>query len=133
MPGRAAFLRAEKALRCADQVLLPIERSLLPCIKETEHKLENEDHNRHPAGPADLTQADGPGEEKGCFQIEHDEKNGDQVETHVKLTERIFNCGKTAFIFGKLARIGFVGEGHPEYQPRKQTEERGEASLVEDR
>src|SRR3546814_8920417 len=111
MPGRAAFLRAEKALRCADQVLLPIERSLLPCIKETEHKLENEDHHRHPAGPADLTQADGPGEEKGCFQIEHDEKNGDQVETHVKLAARIFKCGETAFILGKLVWIGFVGAG----------------------
>src|SRR3546814_965378 len=93
-----SFLRAEKALRCADQVLLPIERSLLPCINETEHKLANEDHHRHPAGPADLTQADGPGAEKGCFQLEHAEKNGDQLEPHDQRAARNFKCGETALI-----------------------------------
>src|SRR3546814_11111615 len=59
-------------------------------------------HHRRPTGPADFFQADRPGKEEGGFEVEDDEKDGDEVEAHVELAARIFKCGKTAFILGQL-------------------------------
>src|SRR3546814_14191386 len=52
-------------------------------IDEAEHQLRYEDHHRRPARPADLVEADRPGIEERRFQVEDDEEDRDEVESHV--------------------------------------------------
>src|SRR3546814_7272996 len=63
----------------------PIQRPFLPCIDKADRKLGEENHHRRPAGPADFLQAHGLGKEEGRFEVENDEQNGDQVESHVEI------------------------------------------------
>src|SRR3546814_18728926 len=51
-------------------------------------QLRYEDHHRRPARPADLVEADRPGIEERRFQVEDDEEDRDEVESHVELAAR---------------------------------------------
>src|SRR3546814_8557469 len=61
-------------------------------------QLRYEDHHRRPARPADLVEADRPGIEERRFQVEDDEEDRDEVESHVELAARFIERGKAAFI-----------------------------------
>src|SRR3546814_7259012 len=91
-------------------------------IDEAEHQLRYEDHHRRPARPADLVEADRPGIEERRFQVEDDEEDRDEVESHVELAARFLERGKAAFIFAELGWVGLMSPGQAAYQHRQEHE-----------
>src|SRR3546814_7382705 len=84
--------------------------------------LRYEDHHRRPARPADLVEADRPGIEERRFQVEDDEEDRDEVESHVELAARFLERGKAAFIFAELGWVGLMSPGQAAYQHRQEHE-----------
>src|SRR4051812_27604370 len=68
----------------AAQELLPLQSSALPLIDEADNENPKEDHHRHEAEQADLTQHHGPGKQERDLQIEQDEQDRHQVVAHIE-------------------------------------------------
>src|SRR5690606_38340577 len=98
-PGRAVSPPAAWCRARDSSVLLPFQGSLFPRIDKAKHQLCYEHHHRRPAGPADLIEADRPRIKERRLQIEDDEQDRDEIETHVKLAARLLKGREAAFIF----------------------------------
>src|SRR4051812_29052741 len=80
---------------------VPFERPLLPFIYEADGEDAKEDHHRPEAIDPDLLEGDRPGKQKADFEVENDEEDRDQIETHIKFHARIVECIEAALIGGE--------------------------------
>src|SRR5262245_2790436 len=85
--------------------LIPFERPLPPFIYEADGENAKEHHHRPETVVADLAKDDRPREQKTDLKVENDEKDGNEIETHVELHARVIECIETAFIGRKFFRI----------------------------
>src|SRR5690606_29061579 len=88
--------------------LFPVECALLPLVDEADRKDAEEDHYRPESDQAYRAVGNGPREQKGDFQIEHDEQDGDQVVAHVELHACIAEGFETALVRRQLFIVGAV-------------------------
>src|SRR5450755_3921780 len=77
---------------------IPFERALLPFVDEANGQHGQKHHHRPEAEDADLAERNGPGEQEAHFEIENDEKNGDQIKPHVEFHARVVEGVETAFV-----------------------------------
>src|SRR5262249_17162267 len=84
---------------------IPFERPLPPLIYEADGENAKEHNHRPEPVMADLAKDDRPREQKTDLKVENDEKDGNEIETHVKLHACIVECVEPAFIGRKLFRI----------------------------
>ena len=57
---------------------------------------------------ADRVQRDGPREQEGDLEIEHDEEDGDEVVAHVEFHARVLECLEAALVWRQLGGVGTV-------------------------
>src|SRR5688572_26654955 len=81
---------------------IPFEGSLPPLIDKTDCQYRKENHHRPEAIKTDFSEGDCPREKEADLEVEDDEENGHQVETHVKFHARVVKRIEPAFISGKL-------------------------------
>src|SRR5262249_9249864 len=62
---------------------IPFERPLPPLIDKADGEYRKEDHHRPEAERAELAERHRPGEQERHFQIENDEQDRHEIESHV--------------------------------------------------
>src|SRR5262245_3020433 len=87
---------------------IPFQRPLLPLIYEANGQNAKEHHHRPETVSTDLAEDDRPREQEAHFEIENDEKDGDQVEAHVELHTRIVERIEAGLVGGRLCGIGLL-------------------------
>src|SRR5258706_1928023 len=92
--------------------LLPFQRSLHPLVHEAHDENGEEDHHRPEAEAPDLLERHRPGKEKGDFQIEQNEKDRNEVVTHVELHAGVLESLESAFVRGEFFAVGTVRSEH---------------------
>src|SRR5262249_42387877 len=84
---------------------IPFERPLPPLIYEADGEDAKEHHHGPEAVVAEIAKNNRPREQKTDLKVENDEKDGDEIETHVELHSRVIERVEPAFIGRKLFRI----------------------------
>src|SRR5215510_14579887 len=84
---------------------IPFERPLPPLIDKADRQHCKEHHHGPEAERAELAEGDRPGKQERHFQIENDEQDGDEIESHVEFHARIVEGIKAAFVGRKLLRV----------------------------
>src|SRR5262249_50979939 len=84
---------------------VPFERSLPPFVDKSDRQYRKERHHRPEADDADGLEGDGPGKQERDLEVEDDEQDGDQVETHVEGHARIVERIEAALVGRKLLRL----------------------------
>jgi hypothetical protein len=79
-------------------LLIPSPELLFPRIGKADEQFGQEHHHGDPSGPASFFQADGPGKQEGCFQVEDDEEDRYQIEADVKLAAGSSKVGNRTHI-----------------------------------
>src|ERR1700676_1744502 len=87
---------------------IPFERSLLPLIDEAYRQHAEKQHHRPEAVEAEATERRRPRKQKADFEIENDEEDRDQIETHVEFHPCVVEGVKAALVGGQLFRIGLL-------------------------
>ena len=80
--------------------LLPLQGALAPDVGQAHHQDADEDQHLPEAEPPQGLEDHGPGIEEDGFNVEHDEKHGDDVKAH-----RVAGAGVTDGV-----HAAFVGE-----------------------
>src|SRR3989304_3047650 len=109
---RPSMLMAQPPENCGTAAfhrLLPFQRPFHPLVDKANHKDGQEDHHGNKTKGTDFLEHDRPGEEKGYFEIEQNEQNGNEVIAHIELHARIFKGLETAFVCGKLFTVRPIG------------------------
>src|SRR5204863_9907314 len=81
---------------------IPFERPLLPLIYEADGEHAKEQHHRPEAEGTELAERHRPGEQERHLEIENDEQDRHEIETHVELHARIVEGVEAALIGGEL-------------------------------
>src|SRR3984957_6020011 len=79
-------------------LLLPLQRAFAPLVDEAHGENGKERDHRPEAKRADALQGDGPREQERDFQVEDDEKDGDEVVPHVEAAPCVVERLEPAFI-----------------------------------
>src|SRR3954449_8038886 len=80
------------------QASIPFERPLPPFIDKADRQDRKEDHHRPEAERPDPAERHGPREQERHFEIEDDEENRHQIETHVEFHARVVEGIEAAFV-----------------------------------
>src|SRR4051812_2906834 len=89
--------------------LLPVEAALSPDVGEAEQEFEQKDHHGHEAGPADITQSHAPRKQERRLKVENDEKNCDEIVTHIELHTGVFEGFEAALVRRVLFGVRLAG------------------------
>src|SRR6267154_5750631 len=81
---------------------IPFERPLLPLIYEADGQHAKEQHHRPEAERSELTERHRPWEQERDFEVENDEQDRHQVETHVELHARVIEGIEAALVGREL-------------------------------
>src|SRR4051812_23317004 len=104
---------------------IPFKGPLLPLVNESDRQDTEEHHHGDEAEPAEVPERDGPGEQECHFEVENDEKDGDEVEPHVELHAGIVEGIETALVGRQLLGIGTaVGNDERSHEQRDPDQER---------
>src|SRR4249919_141442 len=104
---------------------IPFQCPLPPLIYEADGENAKEHHHRPETVETDLAKDDRPREQETDFEVENDEKNGDEIKPHIKLHACVVKSVESALISRKLFRIRLlVGDDEGSDQERKTDAER---------
>src|SRR6266436_2147827 len=92
---------------------IPGERALLPHVREPGREHADEDEHLDEPGHAETAEDDRPGIQEHDLDVEHDEENGDEIESHREATARGTGRRIAALEHLLLHRTGMVhAENH---------------------
>src|SRR5512147_2763260 len=84
---------------------IPFQRPLPPLIYEADGEDAKEHHHRPETVEPNLPKDDRPREQEADLEVENDEKDGDEIKTHIELHARIIKGVESALVRGELFRI----------------------------